>query len=84
MLSQYLNAEKVYGNAGISRFYMGLKDKRLSVQILEKLKKIWDKKEILIIEGEFSRLGVGNDLFENAAGLSRLVCPAQIPTPRPS
>lgn len=77
LISEFLDAEKVYGNAGISRFYMGLKDKRLSVQILEKLKKIWDKKEILIIEGEFSRLGVGNDLFENAAGLSRLVCPAE-------
>lgn len=77
LISEYLDPKKVYGNAGISRFYMGLKDKRLSVQILEKLKKIWDKKEILIIEGELSRMGVGNDLFENAAGLSRMVCPAE-------
>jgi len=76
-ISEYLSAERVYGNAGISRFYLGLKDKRLSVQILEKLKKIWDRKEILIIEGEFSRMGVGNDLFENAASLSRLICPAE-------
>lgn len=77
LISEYLDPKRVYGNQGISRFYLGLKDKRLSVQILGKLKKIWDKKEILIIEGEFSRLGVGNDLFENAAGLSRLVCPAE-------
>ena len=77
LISEYLSAERVYGNAGISRFYLGLKDKRLSVQILEKLKKIWDRKEILIIEGEFSRMGVGNDLFENAASLSRLICPAE-------
>ena len=67
----------MYGNQGISRFYLGLRDKGLSARILEKLKKIWDEKEILIIEGEFSRLGVGNDLFENAAGLSRLLCPAE-------
>jgi glycosyltransferase family protein len=77
LMSEYLDPERVYGNAGISRFYLGLKDKRLSAQILEKLKKIWDKKEIFIIEGEFSRIGVGNDLFENAAGLSRMVCPAE-------
>lgn len=77
LISKYLSAEKVYGNAGISRFYLGLKDKRLSVQILEKLKKVWDKQETLIIEGEFSRMGVGNDLFENAASLSRLLCPAE-------
>ena len=77
LISEFLDPKKVYGNAGISRFYMGLKDKRLSVQILEKLTKIWDKREILIIEGELSRMGVGNDLFENAAGLSRMVCPAE-------
>lgn len=77
LIAEYLNPKKVYGNAGISRFYMGLKDKSVAVQILEKLKKIWDKKEILIVEGEFSRMGVGNDLFENAAGLSRMVCPAE-------
>lgn len=77
LISEYVDPKRVYGNQGISRFYLGLKDKRLSVQILEKLKKIWDEKEILIIEGEFSRMGVGNDLFENAAGLSRLLCPAE-------
>lgn len=77
LLSQYLDPKRVYGNAGISRFYLGLKDKRLSMQILEKLKQIWNGKELLIIEGEFSRMGVGNDLFENAAGVSRLVCPAE-------
>ncbi len=77
LISEYLDPKKVYGNAGISRFYLGLKDKRLSAQVLEMLKKICDKKPILIIEGEFSRLGVGNDLFENATGVSRLLCPAE-------
>jgi glycosyltransferase family protein len=77
LIFEYLDPKKVYGNAGISRFYLGLEDKRLSAQVLEKLKKIWDKKQILIIEGEFSRMGVGNDLFENAAGVSRVVCPAE-------
>lgn len=77
LISEYVDPKRVYGNQGISRFYLGLKDKRLSVQILEKLKKIWDEREILIVEGEFSRMGVGNDLFENAAGLSRLLCPAE-------
>ncbi len=77
LISEYVDPKRVYGNQGISRFYLGLKNKRLSVQILGKLKKIWDEKEILIIEGEFSRMGVGNDLFENAAGLSRLLCPAE-------
>ena len=77
LISEYLDSQRLYGNAGISRFYLGLKNKRLSAEILESLKKIWDQKEILIIEGELSRMGVGNDLFANAAGLSRIVCPAE-------
>ena len=31
---------------------------------VKELKKIWDGKDVIIIEGEKSRLGVGNDLFE--------------------
>jgi glycosyltransferase family protein len=77
LLAEYLDRKRVYGNAGISRFYLGLKDKSLSGQILAKLKLIWDRQELLIMEGEFSRMGVGNDLFSNAAGLSRLLCPAE-------
>jgi len=30
----------------------------------------------LIIEGEKSRLGVGNDLFNNAKSIKRILCPA--------
>jgi glycosyltransferase family protein len=77
LIAEYLDRERVYGNAGISRFYLGLKDKDLSIQILAKLKQIWDQQELFIIEGEFSRMGVGNDLFHNAAALSRLLCPAE-------
>lgn len=77
LIAEYLDSKRLYGNAGISRFYLGLTDRRLSRQLLENLKKIWDQKEILIIEGQLSRMGVGNDLFANAAGLSRMVCPAE-------
>jgi len=31
----------------------------------------------LIVEGEFSRLGVGNNLFDNAASIERIICPAE-------
>ena len=77
LLTAYLDPHRRYGNAGISRFYLGLKNKRISAEILEKLKKIWDQKEILIIEGQLSRMGVGNDLLANAAGLRRMICPAE-------
>ena len=44
---------------------------------MEKLRGIWDKKDILIVEGEYSRLGVGNDLFDNANSIERIICPSE-------
>ena len=43
---------------------------------IKMLKKIWNSKNILIIEGEKSRLGMGNDLFDNAKSIKRIICPS--------
>ncbi|MGL5352213.1 MAG: GT-D fold domain-containing glycosyltransferase, partial [Clostridium sp.] len=40
------------------------------------IKKIWENREIVIVEGEKSRLGVGNDLFINAKLIERIICPS--------
>lgn len=71
----YLNFEKSYGNAFISRPYINLEDRSACAHIFDKLKQIWDKKDVVIIEGKFSKLGVGNDLFANAHSLQRVLCP---------
>ena len=39
------------------------------------LKRIWDNENLLIVEGKYSRLGVGNDLFDNAKSIKRILCP---------
>lgn len=65
-----------YGSAFISRPYMDLKDKSNSVRYFRKLKSIWNKKDILIVEGKYTRSGEGNDLFENANSIKRIICPA--------
>ncbi len=73
----YLNKDKAYGNQFITRFYIGYKDKS-DANILDTvslLKKIWEKQEILIVEGRYSRLGLGNDLFDNSKNLERIICP---------
>ena len=43
----------------------------------KELKQIWEKKELLIIEGKYTRSGEGNDLFSNASSISRIVCPSK-------
>lgn len=77
LLSKYLNKEKTYGNAFISRFYLDYKNKSQVEKTIKNLKKIWNNKDVFIIEGEFSRLGIGNDLFGNVSSLQRLICPSK-------
>ncbi|MEC4004431.1 GT-D fold domain-containing glycosyltransferase [Flavobacterium sp. SUN052] len=76
-LSSYLDSKKVYANAGISRFYIGRTDKKLSKKIINRFQQVWNNKDLLIVEGNFSRMGVGNDLFKNAASLERILCPSE-------
>ena len=59
-----------------SRFYMDYKDKSNSEVVINKLKKIWENRDITIIEGYLSRLGVGNDLFDKANSIRRILCPS--------
>ncbi len=73
---RYFDYQKVYGNAFITRPYMDLKDKGNSPHYYEMLKNIWCERDLLIVEGEFSRLGVGNDLFDGANSIARILCPA--------
>ena len=63
----------------ISRPYIDLKDKSASVAHFEKLKKLWDKRDILIVEGENSRSGVGNDLLTMLSQLSVLSALLEMP-----
>lgn len=66
-----------YGDANISRFFLGVKDKAIMPVIIQKWKKLWNKCDVVIVEGELSRLGVGIDLFDNASTIKRILCPAE-------
>lgn len=72
-----LKKYKQYYSSSITRFYIDFKDKDGIQNYIKKLKKIWDKRDIVIIEGEMSRLGIGNDLFKNSKSIKRIICPSQ-------
>ena len=74
---RYINFKRTYLNTALSRFYIPFRDKEQSKADAAALKKIWDDKDILLIEGKLSRLGVGNDLFVNARSLQRILGPAR-------
>jgi glycosyltransferase family protein len=73
----YKNTDKkiIYGNAFISRFYIDYEDKNYAGVLFNKIKKIWDGREIILIEGGKSRLGFGNDLFAGAGSVRRILVP---------
>lgn len=65
-----------YYNAFLSRPYLRYKNNNCD-EIFKNIKKIFKNREIILVEGEFSRLGVGNDLFDNAKKVERILCPTK-------
>lgn len=72
---KYLNMKKTYYNASFTRNYIALKNKSNSENYFNKVKRVWDKRDVIIVEGKFSRIGVGNDLFNNALSIERILAP---------
>jgi len=74
---ELINMEKVYYNSFISRLYWIFDSKDHSSEMFMMLKFIWNERDMVIIEGAKSRLGVRNDLFNNARSIKRILCPAE-------
>ena len=70
-----MDKNSIYGNAFISRCYYGFKDKSNCKTWFKKIKTIWINRDIVIVEGKKSRLGIGNDLFNNTKSIKRILCP---------
>ena len=68
---------KTYYSADISRFYKNSSNGLDASRQINLLKKIWDERDVILIEGEKSRMGVGNDLLDNAKSIRRILCPAE-------
>lgn len=53
------------------------KSKTNKISFFYKIQKLWDGKDIIIIEGENSRNGVGNDLYSNTKSIKRIIGPSK-------
>lgn len=65
----------VYGNSFVSRPYIIYRDKSNCAKWFDALKAVFEDRDIVIIEGEYSRSGVGNDLFGKARSVKRILGP---------
>lgn len=76
-IKKYIKVDKEYADTNITRFYMDYVDKSNCKNKIENIKRIWEKRDILIVEGEKTKLGVGNDLFQNAKTINRIIAPSK-------
>lgn len=72
-----LHKDRTYIDTQLSRFWIEWKDKDRCRRQLDMLKKIWDGQNVIIVEGTKSRTGVGNDLYNNAKSVRRILGPAK-------
>lgn len=68
---------KKYYSTEISRCYLSYKDKRFSERDFELWKTVWRGRNILLVEGEKTRVGVGNNLLSSAQSVRRIIIPAE-------
>lgn len=77
LLSENQMKNYCFGDTQMTRPYIDYLDKNRAGIIYAELKKLWDLRDILIIEGSMTKMGVGNDLFDNARSIKRIICPAK-------
>lgn len=76
LIRNYHGARKIYGDTQISRPYIAWKTRKNADIMFPRLKRLWEDKDIIIVEGIKTRLGVGNDLFAGAKSIKRILGPA--------
>lgn len=75
-LQKLLITERTYFNTNCTRFTSDYKEDQAD-NLIPIYRQIWDKRDVYIVEGEQTRIGVGNDLLDNAANIYRILAPAK-------
>jgi glycosyltransferase family protein len=78
VISKATPKDTIYGDASFTRFYMDAKKKdsqKMSIYI-DNLRRIWQDRDVYIVEGEGSRFGVADDFLDNSRIVKRILCPS--------
>ncbi len=77
LCERYQLRERTFCDASITRPYIDYKSRKDSWNRFQNIKRIWDNRNLLIVEGTGTKIGVGNDLLSNARNIRRILCPAK-------
>lgn len=74
---KYCDPHKKYGTTNVTRCYYSYADRSRSGEWFHKFFQLWRDRAVVVVEGEGTHNGVGNDLFDGAKEVKRILCPAQ-------
>ena len=77
LIREHCGRKYIFGNSYISRPYIDFQNVRYAKRVFSALKQIWKNQNVIILEGEFTRLGVGNNLFDNVSSIRRILAPPE-------
>lgn len=74
-----LDPHRIYYNAYVTRPYVMYADNQTEGpgRRFAAVRQIWDGRDCILVEGCYTGLGVGNDLFDNAGSIGRILGPAE-------
>lgn len=72
-----LPREREFVDASVTRLYIPHRDPHRALAQFEALSRVWQDRDVLLVEGAHSRMGVGNDVLAAARSVSRLLCPGR-------
>lgn len=75
LLKEIEEQYNLYASTFFSRPYIDWVDKGKSKEYFASLRSLWQDRDLLIVEGKYSRSGEGNDLFANSKSIKRIICP---------
>jgi len=70
-----LEENRTYYDAYMFKLYHRYKNREDSWKRVALVKKIWERRDVIIVEGSKTRTGCGNDLFDNVKSIRRILCP---------
>lgn len=73
----YFAEGKVYGDTEITRPWIDVQKEDIAELSFTRIKALWNDRDVVMVEGERSRVGVGNDLLDNARSVRRIICPSK-------
>lgn len=74
---KYLDTDRTYGDSHLTRLYIRYKDRSNAGKYFAMLKSLWKNKDVIICEGELTRVGIGNDLLDDCKSIQRIIGPSE-------